>query len=354
MFNFQQLVESLLLEDQQNFLTTYQGKIPGLNLAVLTAIYDLLSPKGYNYVAAKVWEPYTDFTPVLNAITMALGGTFKDARDKIKKATTPITTADEFYTYIETLITPTIDAFIKPIDRYTPTDTIVPDVRDTHSRALRLKSSNVLQQNVWPSIENLTVVDAVSTILKNRLTGLENLKMKFVIPLKKISEIATGSNYDNVMLDVLKNVEAYSKGSKKYSKDIVEILKSIDIVPEDFVKVATHTKNIYADLLNNEYSALPDDERDSNINASFIHENIWEFAKTGTFTYILNNKKEISANKYTLKFIQALSTDNSKLLIEQIKSMSAGLRYKDQSFQQLISKTAGALGALRVGMGPVN
>ena len=351
MFNFQQLVESVLLESQQDFLTAYQGKIPGLNLAVLTAVYDLLSPKGYNYVAAKVWEPYTDFTPVLNVITMALGGTYKDARDKIKNA--PITTADEFYTYIKTLIVPPIDALIKPIDRYTPTDTIVPDVRDTHSRALRLKSSNVLQQNVWPSIENLTVVDAISTILKNRLTGLENLKMKFVIPLKKISEIATGSNYDNVMLDVFKNFEAYSKGSKKYSKDIVEILKSIDVVPEDFVKVATHTRNLYSDLLNNEYSTLPDDERDNNINASFIHENIWEFAKTGTFTYILNNKKEISTNKYTLKFIQALSTGNSKLLIDQIKSMSAGVRYKDQSFQQLISKTAGALGALRVGMGPV-
>lgn len=352
MFNFKQLVESLLLESQQNFLTTHQGKIPGLNIAVLTAIYDLLSPKGYNYVAAKVWEPYTDFTPVLNAITMALGGTFKDARDNIKNAA--ITTADDFYKHIASLITPSIEAFIKPIDRYTPTDTIVPDVRDTHSRALRLKSSNVLQQNVWPSIENLTVVDAVSTILKNRLTGLENLKMKFIIPLKKISEIATGSNYDNVMLDVFKNFEAYSKGSKKYSKDIVEVLKSVDIVPEDFVKVATHTRNLYADLLNNEYSALPDDERDSNINASFTHENIWEFAKTGTFTYILNNKKEIGTDKYTLKFIQTLSTENSKLLIEQIKSMSAGVRYKDQSFQQLISKTAGALGALRVGMGPVN
>lgn len=352
MFNFQQLVESLLLESQQDFLTTYQGKIPGLNLAVLTAIYDLLSPKGYTYVAAKVWAPYTDFTPVLNAITMALGGTFKNARDEFQKKS--ITTADEFYKHIELIITPPIAAYIKPIDRYTPTDTIVPEVRETHSRALRLKSVNVLQQNVWPSIENLTVVDAVSTILENRLSGLENLKMKFVIPLKKISEIATGSNYDNVMLDVFKNVEAYSKGSKKYSKDIVEILKSIDIVPEDFVKVATHTKNIYADLLNNEYSALPDDERDSNISASFIYENIWEFAKTGTFTYILNNKKEIGTDKYTLKFIQTLSTDNSNLLIEQIKSMSAGVRYKDQSFQQLISKTAGALGSLRVGMSPVN
>ena len=354
MFNFKQLVESLLIETQQDFLNTYGSRITGLNLPVLTAIYDLLSPKGYNYVAAKVWEPYTDFTPVLNAITMALGGTFKDARDKIKSATPAINTADEFYTYILTLLTPPIDSLIKPLDRYTPTDTIVPEVKDTHSRALRLKSSNVLQQNVWPSVENLTVVDAISTILKNRLTGLENLKMKFVIPLKKISEIATGSNYDNVMLDVFKNVEAYSKGSKKYSKDIVEILKSIDIVPEDFVKVATHTKNLYADLLNNQYSALPDDERDSNINASFIYENIWEFAKTGTFTYILNNKKEIGTDKYTLKFIQTLSTDNSKLLIEQIKSMSAGVRYKDQSFQQLLSKTAGALGALRVGMGPVN
>lgn len=354
MFNFQQLVESLLLESQQDFLTTYQGKIPGLNLAVLTAIYDLLSPKGYTYVAAKVWAPYTDFTPVLNAITMALGGTFKDARDEIKKES--ITTADMFYAHIKSIITitPTIEAYIKPIDRYTPTDTIVPEVRETHSRALRLKSVNVLQQNVWPNIQNLTVVDAVSTILKNRLSGLEDLKMKFVIPLKKISEIATGSNYDNIMLDVFENFEAYSKGTKKYSKDIVEILKSIDIVPEDFVKVATHTNNIYADLLNNVYSALPDDERDSNINASFIYENIREFAKTGTFTYILNNKKEIGTDKYTLKFIQTLSTDNSDLLIEQIKSMSAGVRYKDQSFQQLISNTIGALGSLRVGMSPVN
>lgn len=344
--DFNKLVESLLLETQQDFITAYQSKIPGLDLTVLTAIYDLLSPKGYNYVAAKVWEPYTDFTPVLSVITNALGGTFKSARDKIKNNPTPITTADEFYTAVKPLITPSLEALIKPLDRYTPSDPINPEVRDTHSRALRLKSSNVLVQNVWPQLANLTIVDAISTILKNRLTGLEKLQLKFFVPLNKISEIATGGNYDNIMSDVFKNYEAYSGGSKKYNKDIVEVLRSIDIIPEDFVKVATHTNDLYKLLLNNKFISLADDVRKKLLKDSLTYENIWNFAKRGILTHVQTSATTTSRATYTLKFIETNKTDPGNLLIEQIKSMSSGVRVKDQTWQQKLQQFSQAAGAL--------
>lgn len=361
MFNFQQLVESLLLENQQAFLQKYGNKIPGLNAQVLDIIQQLLSPTQSNYIAAKAWAPYTDFTPVLNAITLALAndGTFKTAQNTVEadmnaqRQTGQSYTKDNFYNLVDTSLNSQLASLIKPLDRYGPNDTWSPDVRKTHSSAIKQQSSNVLIQNVWPQLENLTIVDAISTILKNRLSGLEKLQLKFFVPLNKISEIATGGNYDNIMSDVFKNYEAYSKGSKKYSKDIVEILKSIDIIPEDFVKVATHTNNLYKLLLNNKFRTLADDVREKLLTDSLTYNNIWNFAKKGILTHIQSNTATTSRATYTLKFIETNKTDPGDLLIEQIKSMSTGIRVKDQSFQQLLSKTAGALGALRVGMGPV-
>lgn len=363
MFNFQQLVESLLLENQQTFLQNYSNKIPGLNAQVLDVIQQLLSPTQSNYVAAKTWAPHTDFTPVLNAITLALAsdGSFKTAQNAVEadmnaqRSSGGAYTKDNFYNLVLTSLNtqPQIASLIKPLDRYGPNDTWSNDVRATHTSAIRQQSSNVLVQNVWPQLANLTVVDAVSTILKNRLTGLEKLQLKFFVPLNKISEIATGGNYDNIMSDVFKNYEAYSKGSKKYSKDIVEIFKSIDIIPEDFVKVATHTNNLYKLLLNNKFRTLADDVREKLLKDSLTYKNVWNFAKQGILTHAQTSATSTSRATYTLKFIETNKTDPGDLLIEQIKSMSTGIRVKDQSFQQLLSKTAGALGALRTGMGPV-
>lgn len=362
MFNFQQLVESLLLENQQVFLQKYSNKIPGLNAQVLDIIQQLLSPTQSNYVAAKTWAPYTDFTPVLNAITLALAsdGTFKTAQNTVEadmnaqRQAGQSYTKDNFYNLVDTSLNSQLANLIKPLDRYGPNDTWSSDVRKTHSSAIKQQSSNVLIQNVWPQLENLTIVDAISTILKNRLNGLEKLQLKFFVPLNKISEIATGGNYDNIMSDIFKNYEAYSKGSKKYSKDIVEILKSIDITPEDFVKVAAHTNNLYKLLLNNKFRTLADDVREKLLTDSLTYNNIWNFAKKGILTHIQTNNATTSRAIYTLKFIETNKTDPGDLLIEQIKSMSTGIRVKDQSFQQLLSKTVGALGALTSGIGPVN
>jgi hypothetical protein len=193
---------------------------------------------------------------------------------------------------------------IKPLDRYGPNDTWSNDVRSTHSSAIRQQSSNVLIQNVWPQLQNLTIVDSISTILKNRLTGLEKLQLKFFVPLNKISEIATGGNYDNIMSDIFKNYQAYSSGSKKYNKDIIEMLKNIDIVPEDFVKVATYTNNLYKLLLNNKFRTLADDIREKLLLDSLTYENIWNFAKKGILTHVRTNVSSTSRAIYTLKFIE--------------------------------------------------
>jgi len=361
MFSFQQLVESLLLEDKQSFLTQYGPKISGTSDAVLTAIFQLVQKGQKTYVSGDAWAQHMQFTPLFSAIILAMSngtGTLQDARNNwdrwLQTQTNKPKDEDSFYEFAEGQITanPNYANTIKEFDSLTTQEkqNLAKDVKDIHSAASRKKSNQVLIQNVWPSIQKLTVVDAVTTLLKNRLTTLEGLKLHFFTPLNTMNE----PMIDGIMKDVFYNLEAYSKGSKKYSADIVEILKNINIVPEDFAKVATHTVQLYKQLITDKFTN-PTYLKDV-LTDSLTNDNIYNFAKTGIFYYVVNGKKKQpnASDKYTLNFIEALHVTPGDELIEQIKSMSSGMRVKDQSFLQLLANTGKALGAVTQNIGPVN
>lgn len=346
MFNFQQLVETLLFEDESSFLQTIQPKIPSINLGVLTAIYNELT-KTQPYIAGERWEPYLEFTPVFNAVVLSFGSKYEDVRNAIKQFKTSnnnqTPTISDFYTMVENNIknNTQILTYIKPLDRYTTNDwnKISPDVRNTYLQALKKQSDKVLIQNVWPKIENLTIIDAVTTILKNRLTNLENLKLNFIVPLNTLQSKV--GNFDNLMEDIFINLQAYSSGTKKYSKDIVEVLQNINITPDDFVKIGTYTINLYELIITSKFQNMTDKVLES----SLTNDNIVKFAKTGIPTFIYNNNITQSRDKYTLSFIQKGNTDPGNKLVEQIKLMSTGIRVKDQSFQAKIGQRLQALGS---------
>ena len=139
------------------------------------------------------------------------------------------------------------------------------------------------------------------------------------------------------MLDVIKNYQAYSSGSKKYSKNVTEILQKINVVPEDFVKIATYTIDLYKLVITNKFRNMADKV----ITSSLTNENINKFAKEGIATFNVNSNISVSRDKYILSFIEQGNTDPGNKLIEQIKSMSTGIRVKDQAWQKLFSQRIG-------------
>ena len=336
--DFKTLVESLLFEDQNSFLQTIKTNIPAINAGVLTAIYNELT-KTQPYIAGERWEPYLEFTPVFNVVVLSFGTKYEDVRNALKQfktANNRSPDADDFYTMVEDNIknNTQILSYIKPLDRYTTNDwnKVSPDVRNTYLQALKKQTDQILIQNVWPQVENMSIVDAVTTILKNRLTGLERLRLKFIVPLNSLqSELG---NFDNVMLDVIKNYQAYSSGSKKYSKNVIDVLQNINVIPEDFVKIATYTIDLYKLIITNKFRNMADKV----IASSLTNENINKFAKEGIATFNANGNISESRDKYTLSFIERGNTDPGNKLINLIKSMSTGVRVKDQAWQKLISQ----------------
>jgi hypothetical protein len=357
MFNFTDLVESLLLEDENTFLQSIQQKVPNINVGVLKVIYDELN-KQQRYIAGERWEPYVEFTPVFNAIVMALGGTYQSARSEIANlskapaggGTPPGNNISTFYDLVETKFqnqpTSKYQSLIKPLDQYTTADwnNTSSDVKNTYLQALKKQSDRVLIQNVWPQIENMTITDSVTNILKNRLTSLERMKLNFIVPLNSLqSELG---NFDNIMIDVIKNYKAYSSGSKKYSKNVTEVLQNINVIPEDFVKIVTHTIDLYKLVITSKFRNMADKV----VASSLTNENIAKFAKNGIATFDVNGNISESRDKYILSFIEKGNTDPGNKLIEQIKSMSTGIRVKDQAWQKLLSQRLNyatqALGAI--------
>ncbi len=323
--------------------------------------------KNLNTISGKNWTNRIYLFPVLFALAKQESGLQK-LQTKIKGTSL----SDDFYgAYIDsagklTLSVTGAEDLIKPIDNYQESDFKTdPSVFLIFNQATTKVSENVLKQDVWEEIKTMTVTDAVSTLLKKRLTGLEQLSIRtsFFPPLVSIREVGT---FDKLVDNVVDNYQTYINGQTKYSKKISQTLYNINITPEDLGKVIGLTRNILKYLIITKLDASisePDPAKKQNIldekmKKSFTNEYIKRFCKTGVVNYFDENDKltELSDGTstvvYDLQKIELLKSNDSTSLINIIKNMSTGIRVNDGSFKKMLAgrwsslvQGAGALAA---------
>lgn len=359
--DFKNLVEQFLLEDVNTFLTKITSKVPGINVGALKAFYDMLNSPD-RYISGERLEPYLEFTPVFNAIVMALGGTYDKAREVIadlKKNNT--NNVDTFYNIVNTQITEDILRYVIPLVNFDFNQKYASgNVRDTYFKARKLRTKQVLVQNVWPTLQPLTIYDALIKIFDIRLFGLEKVKISMQILLgaagsQSLQSVTRFKSYAQTFLDDLfANFEQYSSGSKKVDPNLVKVLENINITYEDLITIATYTQELYTFLINSYIDSLPQnitqEAKDRTLEASMknLKRNTVILAKYGSFTHTLPitdisiTPQEVrEPTKYTLEQIEKLNSEPGNEIVEKIKSISTGIRENDPQFQKLISQRIG-------------
>jgi hypothetical protein len=372
--DFKALVESLLFESIEDFKRLFQDKL-NVTDADFNRIYTLLA-SGDRYIPGERWEPSLEATPVLDVVVKALGNSYRAAKNLLTAK--KIASIEQFYdvVYQSLQALPNKEEVLRdilPIDQGFDFQKLNADVRTTYDKALKHRTGNVLVQNVWPTINQETIIDSIVKILETRLTGLERVKIS--VNLLK-NYIVTGGRGTNTTLtrpnfktltetflkDLFSNTVEYSKGNKKANPDIVNVLNNINISYEDLLKIATYTRQLYEALLFTEYpDAEENEKKKAAVEASLaaVNDNSFILAKNGMFVYTLPNAKIAirptggQGDYYTLNYIEKLNLDPGKEIIKIIKDISSGIRVKQPGAGKIIGKAAGALGALRTGMGPV-
>jgi len=321
--------------------------------------------KNLNTLSGKSWANKIYLFPVLFALSKQESGLQK-LHNKIASSSS----IDNFYENYIDLATKKLNMsnqnLIKSIDNYQESDFKTdPSVFLIFNQATAKVSENVLKQDVWEEIKTMTITDAISSLLKKRLTGLEQLALRtsFFPPLVSIREVGT---FDKLVDNVVDNYQTYINGQTKYSKKISQTLYNINITPEDLGKVIGLSRNILKYIVTSKLDASisePDPAKKQNIldekmKKSFTNEYIKRFCKTGVVNYFDENDKltELSDGTnvivYDLQKIESLKSNDSTSLINLIRNMSTGIRVNDESFKKMLAgrwsslvQGAGALAA---------
>jgi hypothetical protein len=359
--DFKILVEQILLEDIKTFLNKVSSKVPELSEGALKAFYDMLNSPD-RYISGERLEPYLELTPVFNAIIMTLGGTYDKAREVIidlKKNN--INNVDSFYGVVNTKITDDILKYIVPLVNFDFNQKYASgNVKDTYFKARKLRTKQALIQNVWPTLQPLTIYNALIKIFDVRLIGLEKVKISMQILLgaaggQTLQNITQFKSYAQTFLDDLfVNFEEYSSGSKKIEPNFVKVLENINITYEDLITIATYTQELYVFLINSYIDSFSQNisaevkERTLEASLKNIKRNTILLAKYGSFNHTLPitdisiSPQEVTEPiKYTLDQIEKLNNESGNEIINKIKQISTGIREKDSEFQKLITQRLG-------------
>lgn len=379
MFNFKDVVVDILLEQEpatgapldqnisQQLLTFLNSKVANLNLDEqgLERVYKLFQGP---YFTGEQFVPENMFNllPVLDIIAQTYNGVGK-TKETAKKTNVDI---NSFYTGVINKLN-TFTGLKSIAAGYEFTD---PEINRIFTIALKLKSKNVLVQNVWPQINLYTIIDGITKIFQTRLTGLERAKISMLmlnqVKNEKITSLATFNTYSEAFLkDLFNNVDVYSSGSKKINSELASILLKINVTYNDLLEIATYTQRFYKSLLYNQFPDfnVENSNDKTSVEASLekIKENTYNLAKFGHFTYTLKYTQinirptEITdKNEYILKYIENLDNPEGNKITDKIKEISTGVRENDAQFQQLVMQGIGGilkgLGALTSDIGPVN
>lgn len=384
MVNFRQLVESLLLEGLENHLietnnfTTFNQQY-NLFLNVKNIKKDDLEfvwgqIKSNSYIAGKNWKHYIHCFPILFAIDIAF--------NSIK----PNNLIDSKITTLDDFISKMTDGFSRsndkgkivavldtPLREYSNKGISIPvNSRSIYNNALLSDSYEVLRQDVYPLIQNMTITDAVSNIIQKRLSGMEKMQLKwsFSPPLNILNR--TESSFDRIMEKTIKKYNDFIVGKYSYSQEFQTVLQQIDITLKDFAEIVHYTRDIIKPLiyekLGDPITPLTEKNREKATNDSVNNSDfVIHFCKTGELKYFsYDNSIKIYTHlkdpsnptggeetvKFILKEIESIGSTESSKLIEIIKEMSTGVRAKSQAWQkfkeerfQYLTQAAGSLTA---------
>lgn len=388
MFNFRDLVSNILLEqdpvdgavglDQaiaNNIITNVNNKLTKTPIDIndLQKIYTFFQSKYFTGEQVLSLNLF-DILPVVDVIAKSYGGSNKTKAASKKEGTT----INDFYRPINDKISSVISS-LKPVQNGYIFQDQDGEIGRLYRVALKVKNKNILAENVWPAISNLTILESLVKIFDTRLTKIEkiNITMNMLVttPSASLQNKDSFLRYaDTLIKDVYKNLPQYSSGGKKANKEIVEVLQNINVGYDDLLQLATYTNNFYEELLKAKFPEAQIVNNEPNIqqraiDASLEHvgENALILAELGTFKYTLPTTKEITNinvpisqqnqtkdnTLYNLQQIEKLNTPAGKEIIRIIKEISTGIRTKESPWQA-VGKTASAIGALATGMGPVN
>jgi hypothetical protein len=361
MFNFTDIVSDILLEQEPvaggNDATTLDKNTADIIIAAVnsklqaTPINEAVLEKIYRFYQGTYFtgellisSDLFDYVPVLDIVSQSLGGTKPKATTTAKNEN-----INTFYQPLANNINTYTKDLMPIYAGYSIKDN---EMQRIYTIALKVKGKNVLSENVWPTISQLTITNALDKILQTRLTKLEQLKISVQmlnnVTNKRVKTITDFKTYtDALAKDIFLNTDAYSSGAKKINPEVANILLKINITYEDLLKLATYTKKLYESLL---YAQFPEPEQntpeqralDASLNK--VKDNTLLLAKYGSFNYTLpitqisirpEEKQDVG---YNLDKIDKINNEASKEIVDIFKRISTGSREKDQQFQKLISQ----------------
>ena len=212
------------------------------------------------YIAQKVYTRYTDYTPIINLLLFL--GTYNVTKSVIdnkddfaglninRLAATgrwqnnitilsltgnlpaEITADTTIYNLKIEQKNVEVTGISIPINAY---------LQKLHNDALA--GSNIIYTNVWPQVQNMTIIEALVSSMQNRLTAHEQ-QVVGMGPLKAgVKKLLTKDTTPSFVRDFFVNVTQYAQGTKQTKRAIDEALGGIDISAETLVTLASHVKH---------------------------------------------------------------------------------------------------------------
>jgi hypothetical protein len=376
MFDFEQLVKGLLLvlESKTDLLNQVKSKLPGVNEFVLNEIYSCITSTGGKYYKPVNWEPYIDYTYLLNAVVAAACNDPSIINANEGKAKTNYKAylksnpddVDQFYNFIWAYwdTNPRYLNSLKTIDKLDFKD-FNQFTKRIYQAALSEKGASALKENIFQQIKNLTIVNSLLSIFNNRLTKMNQLKITVNMLVPKLTNFKT-STLELFIKDVIDNVDAYSAGKKPANIEILEVINDLHISFEDLLNIALNTKKVYTTILQNN---LPDWDKTGSENSfaykyALTKENIYKFAKEGKIdisqkdsttggTKIISIHTPTSTSSviklFTLEEIYNTKIAEGVELYKQIKDICTGINKKAGAGERLAAGANAAAGLAAIG-----
>ena len=249
------------------------------------------------------------------------------SKDRIKSVLPVLHILDILATLRKRLTTPLTGQtanFITQVASLTPP----PDIQQLTAQPWELKDTDVLKaynalindaeavaQAAIETYKDKSIYECLTEIVKKRTDAFKRLS---------IIQNPFGVPFQNLIKDILNTPELYASGNKKVTRDFKAIVD--DLYFQSLIKVGLKAKAYYASI------AQPGKEKDL----------------TEYFNVLTNQQ-----GTYTIGDLMQTKSQEAVDLVTALRDIAAYTKEKAGK-RETIGKIAGALGSLRVGMGPVN
>ena len=249
------------------------------------------------------------------------------SKDRIKSVLPVLHILDILATLRKRLTTPLTGQtanFITQVASLTPP----PDIQQLTAQPWELKDTDVLKaynalindaeavaQAAIETYKDKSIYECLTEIVKKRTDAFKRLS---------IIQNPFGAPFQNLIKDVLNTPELYASGNKKVTRDFKAIVD--DLYFQSLIKVGLKAKAYYVSI------AQPGKEKDL----------------TEYFNVLTNQQ-----GTYTIGDLMQTKSQEAVDLVTALRDIAAYTKEKAGK-RETIGKIAGALGSLRVGMGPVN